>query len=382
MRLDLYRVVELFRKSFSNSLSDKEKEKLDDVLQNTYLKEAYDQLSDEAFVLDKFREFDTYEYREAFNKLKTFQHRVRIHRWIAWGSSIAAILIMGFLFFYPWEHQDNVQKLAGVTQHIVPPGNNAAILKLADGRTVEIGKQPLELEEGEGSIVKYENGRLSYSSGENRAIEDVYNELIVPIGAECHILLDDGTEVWVNAGSRLRYPVVFRGEQRKVMFSGEAFFEVKKDSRPFIVSMDAGDVRVLGTSFGIRAYPGETDYTTLVTGKVCFQSKEDEKVILSPGEQAVLHLSGKLEKREVDVEEYVGWKDGLFIFKNKALSEIMKILERWYGVDVIFQDEDLKELEYTGNLERYDSINAFLQLLEHLNEIHYEIKENTIILYK
>ncbi len=105
-------------------------------------------------------------------------------------------------------------------------------------------------------------------------------------------------------------------------------------------------------------------------------------MILSPGEQAVLHPSGKLEKREVDVEEYVGWKDGVFVFKEKTLSEIMKILERWYGVNVIFQDESLKELEYTGNLERYDSINTFLQLLERLKEIRYEIKENTIVLFR
>ena len=149
-----------------------------------------------------------------------------------------------------------------------------------------------------------------------------------------------------------------------------------------VTNMETGDVTVLGTSFGIRAYPGETDYTTLVTGKVCFQSKENESVILSPGEQAVLHLAGRLEKREVNVEEYVGWKDGLFVFRNETLSEIMKILGRWYGVNVIFLDDSLKELEYTGNLERYDSINTFLQLLKRLKEVHYEIKGNTVVLYK
>lgn len=333
-------------------------------------------------MLDKFREFDTYEYRPAFNKLKVYRHHTLVRRWITWSSSVAAVLMLVFVFVYHWERQGKEQKLAEITQHIVHPGSNAAILKLTDGRTVEIGKQPLELKEAKGSVVKYENGRLSYSSGKEEAIKDVYNELIVPIGGECHVLLDDGTEVWLNAGSRLKYPVAFLGEKRKVIFSGEAFFEVKKDSRPFIVSMETGDVTVLGTSFGIRAYPGETDYTTLVTGKVCFQSKENESVILSPGEQAVLHLAGRLEKREVNVEEYVGWKDGLFVFRNETLSEIMKILGRWYGVNVIFLDDSLKELEYTGNLERYDSINTFLQLLKRLKEVHYEIKGNTVVLYK
>ena len=223
MKLDLYRVVELFRKSFSISLSNREKEELDDVLQDDYLKEAYDQLSDETFVLDKFREFDTYEYRPAFNKLKVYRHHTLVRRWITWSSSVAAVLMLVFVFVYHWERQGKEQKLAEITQHIVHPGSNAAILKLTDGRTVEIGKQPLELKEAKGSVVKYENGRLSYSSGKEEAIKDVYNELIVPIGGECHVLLDDGTEVWLNAGSLIEVPGGFPWRKRKVIFSGEAF---------------------------------------------------------------------------------------------------------------------------------------------------------------
>ena len=247
---------------------------------------------------------------------------------------------------------------------------------------IEIGEQPLELKDVQGSVVKYENGRLSYSSEEECAIKDVYNELVVPIGGECHVLLDDGTEVWLNADSKLKYPIAFSGESREVILSGEAYFDVKKDTRPFVVSLESGDVTVLGTSFGVSAYPGYPNYTTLVRGSVRFTSLRQEQVVLTPGEQAVVNISGTLEKRNVDVEEFVGWKDGVFIFKDKTLAEIMQILERWYGVNVIFQDESLKELEYTGSLERYDSINTFLQLLEKLKEIRYEIKKNTIVLFK
>lgn len=229
--------------------------------------------------------------------------------------------------------------------------------------------------------MKYEEGNLVYSSG-GTSSEELYNELKVPISGECHVSLDDGTEIWLNAGSELKYPVAFTGEVRKVFLAGEAFFNVKKDSRPFIVGMESGEVTVLGTSFGIRAYEGETDYTTLISGKVMFATKDNKKVILSPGEQAVVYASGALEKRIVDTEEYVGWKDGLFVFKDKTLLEIMSTLERWYGVKVVFRDESLKELRYTGNLERYDSINTFLQLLERLKEIQYKIEEHTIVLSK
>ena len=382
MKLDLHRVVGLFRKSFSTPLSDKEKEELDDVLQGDYLKEVYDQLSDEAFVLDKFREFEEYKYKPAFDKLKAYQHNTCISRWIAWGSSIAAVLILMFVWIYPWEYRGDMQELAKETQHIIPPGSNAAILKLADGRMIEIGKQPLELKDTQGRVVKYENGCLSYSSSEEGRVTEAYNELVVPVGGECHVLLDDGTEVWLNADSKLKYPIVFSGESREVILSGEAYFDVKKDTRPFVVSLESGDITVLGTSFGVSAYPGYPNYTTLVRGSVRFTSLRQEQVVLTPGEQAVVNISGTLEKRNVDVEEFVGWKDGVFIFKDKTLAEIMQILERWYGANVIFQDESLKELEYTGSLERYDSINTFLQLLEKLKEIRYEIKKNTIVLFK
>ena len=376
----MYRVVELFRKSFSISLSDREKEELDDVLQDDYLKEAYDQLSDETFVLDKFREFDIYEYRPAFNKLKVYRHHTLVRRWITWSSSVAAVLMLVFVFVYHWERQGKEQKLAEITQHIVHPGSNAAILKLTDGRTVEIGKQPLELKEAKGSVVKYENGRLSYSSGKEEAIKDVYNELIVPTAGECYITLEDHTKVWINAESKIKYPVQFTAGERKVYLEGEAYFDVAEDGRPFQVITSQGEVTVLGTAFGISSYMDKAEYTTLVRGCVRYTSHTKKSVILSPGEQAILERSGELISRKVEVEEYVGWKDGVFVFRDKPLEEIMETLSRWYGSEVVFRNEEMKQLKYTGSLERYDSINTFLQVLERLQDIHYEIDNNKILL--
>lgn len=381
MKQRLYDIIELFKRSFSPSFSEEEKKKLENVLQDDFLRKAYEQLSDEEFIEEKFREFDGYEYKVAFGKLKQYRRWVFLWRWTAWSASAAAIVALLLLFLLPEEKNVVEKNIPTVVEQVIPAGGKSAILKLADGRAVKIGQKPMNIREEDGSVVTYEEGQLSYSS-DTLVLKELFNELEVPVGGECFVRLDDGTEVWLNAGSRLKYPVAFRKGERKVFFTGEAFFKVKKDSRPFIVSMSSGDVTVLGTSFGISAYPGETDYTTLVSGKVSFQTKSNKKVILYPGEQAVVQPSGILEKRKVDVEEYVGWKDGLFVFKDKTLSEIMTVLGRWYGVDVIFQDETLKKLEYTGSLERYDSINIFLQLLERLKEIRYEIKENTIVLFR
>ena len=260
---------------------------------------------------------------------------------------------------------------------------NNVCLVLSTGEVVDISnveQDEVKLDKG---TKLYSGNRLEYVRPDSLHKKELeFNQLIIPKGTFYHLVLSDGTKVWLNADSKLKYPIAFSGESREVILSGEAYFDVKKDARPFVVSLECGDITVLGTSFGVSAYPGYPNYTTLVKGSVRFTSLRQEQVVLTPGEQAIVDISGTLEKRNVDVEEFVGWKDGMFIFKDKPLAEIMKILERWYGVNVIFQDERLKELEYTGSLERYDSINTFLQLLEKLKEIRYEIKKNTIILSK
>ena len=379
MKRDLYKVIELFKKSLGNTLSDEERQEMDVLLQDASLRKAHEELLDEAFVTGKFKEFESYEYKPAFEALKKQVYRSRFRRWMAWGASVAAVLILGFMI------RENLKLSTGgqvaVNREIVPPGETAAVLKLADGRTVVIGKEPVAIMENDGNVVKYENGQLSYTFV-NTVKKELYNELKVPIGGECHVVLNDGTEVWLNAGSELKYPVAFMGKERKVELSGEGYFRVKKDSLPFIVGVESGDITVLGTSFGVTAYRGEIGYTTLVSGKVSFTSKNKESVILSPGEQVVVLLSGMVEVRTVDVEEFVGWKDGKFVFKNKSLGDIMHVLERWYGIKAVFKDENVKKVVYTGSLERYDNINTFLRLLEKLNDVHYEIKEDVIILYK
>ena len=379
MNRDLYKVIELFKKSLGDALSDEERQEMDVLLQDASLRKVYEELFDEAFMTGKFKEFESYEYKPAFEALKKQVYRSRFRRWMAWGASVAAVLILVFMIRVNQNLSTGDQ--VAVSREIVPPGETSAVLKLADGRTVVIGKEPVAIMENDGNVVKYENGQLSYTSV-NTMEKELYNELKVPIGGECHVVLNDGTEVWLNAGSELKYPVAFMGKERKVELSGEGYFKVKKDSLPFIVGVETGDITVLGTSFGVTAYRGEIGYTTLVSGKVSFTSKNKKSVVLSPGEQAVVLLSGAVEVRAVDVEEFVGWKDGKFVFKNKSLGNIMHVLERWYGIKTVFKDEEVKELEYTGSLERYDNINTFLRLLEKLNDVHYEIKEDVIILYK
>ena len=195
-----------------------------------------------------------------------------------------------------------------------------------------------------------------------------------------HFTLDDGTKIILNRNSRFTYSDAYGTDQRKVNLEGEAYFDVAEDGRPFQVITSQGEVTVLGTAFGISSYMDKAEYTTLVRGCVRYTSHTKKSVILSPGEQAILERSGELISRKVEVEEYVGWKDGVFVFRDKPLEEIMETLSRWYGSEVVFRNEEMKQLKYTGSLERYDSINTFLQVLEKLQDIHYEIDNNKILL--
>ena len=223
---------------------------------------------------------------------------------------------------------------------------------------------------------------LSYKQDSVHGDELVYNELNVPLGGECNVILDDGTRVWVNAGSKIKYPVRFAKEKRVVSVKGEVYFDVTKDGRPFVVETELGKVNVLGTSFGVRAYNDEAVLTTLVSGKVMFTSKQGKSVTLLPREQAVASPGGALSKREVNVEEYVGWKDGWYIFKEERLEDVMCTLSRWYGITIFYQNPKVKEIRFTGNLKRYDSIITFLEVLAASEEVKYKIDGDVVFLYE
>ena len=194
------------------------------------------------------------------------------------------------------------------------------------------------------------------------------------------VVLPDGTRVSLGTRTSFSYDSRYGKSERIVQLEGEAYFDVAEDGRPFQVITSQGEVTVLGTAFGISSYMDKAEYTTLVRGCVRYTSHTKKSVILSPGEQAILERSGELISRKVEVEEYVGWKDGVFVFRDKPLEEIMETLSRWYGSEVVFRNEEMKQLKYTGSLERYDSINTFLQVLERLQDIHYEIDNNKILL--
>ena len=208
------------------------------------------------------------------------------------------------------------------------------------------------------------------------------NELIIPRGGENTVILADGTTVHLNAGSKLTYPVRFAGKRRIVALEGEAYFEVVQDeSHPFVVQTHLGEVMVLGTAFNVNAYTdASVCYTTLVHGKVQFSAPNVGTVTLQPGEQAVVSANGT-EKRTVDLDEYIGWVNGVYNFKNRSLGEIMETFERWYDIQVYYETPDLRDITYSGSLKRYGAVNSFLDALELTGDLTYKISGRKVLIY-
>ena len=209
------------------------------------------------------------------------------------------------------------------------------------------------------------------------------NKIVVPPGQRANLTLSDGTNVWLNACSEMTYPASFSEDIRRVSLKGEAYFDVRKDEEhPFVVRTRFGEVTVLGTAFNINAYnDADACYTTLVYGKVNFSTPDQNTITLAPGEQAVASSRG-IEKRVVDVNEYIGWAQGVYVFNNKRLGDIMKTFERWYDVHVYYEKESLRDLTYSGDLQRYGTINTFLNALELTGDIYYRINGRNILIYE
>ncbi|MFR5659516.1 FecR family protein [Butyricimonas paravirosa] len=315
------------------------------------------------------------------NVLQKRKRNVRVRR-IRRVVSIAAGVVLPLLTVVLWYETrgktgDVPEQVASVIQH----GGVKAELVLADGTTRILSSEVTDsLLVQQGANIVVQNQGVSYRV-DSSVVEERYNMLRVPRGGEYSITLSDGTIVYLNSESELRYPVNFVGRDRRVYLSGEAYFDVTQNKEhPFIVEMKNSVVRVLGTSFDVRAYADEDEVlTTLVQGVVRFSAGK-ESVVLEPGKQAILDKLGRIETREVDTYLYTAWKEGVFAFKKQRLEEIMKVVSRWYDVNIFWENVSQKEVTFTGKMKRYDDFSKIVEMLEMTGNTEFVIKKNNIFI--
>jgi len=249
----------------------------------------------------------------------------------------------------------------------IPPGSHSAQLVLSNGKVVGLGVAGAQkIREVNGTAVENALNILKYASaGVNLKGNDCYNSVITPRGGEYQLLLSDGTRVWLNAASSIRYPVCFTGKERRVTLVGEAYFEIAKGAnQPFIVTTRQTEITVLGTSFNIKAYPDESeDKTSLVEGSVKVSAGTSD-ALLQPGREAVVARGAGIKVSSANLEEALAWKNGMFVFQSESLESIARKLSRWYNVDMIFGDPELRHIRFTGRLRRYDNMNSLLDIIE------------------
>lgn len=309
-----------------------------------------------------------------------------VHRMLFWKYAVAAavlvIVSMAVILLTQKQVQAPIaQKPAAdtVVNHIVPGGDRAT-LTLADGRIVflDSAAKGTLTEQGGITIINLD-GQLAYQS-EGESTEVLYNTVTTPRGGQYQLVLADGSKVWLNAASSLRFPTSFPGADRTVELSGEGYFEVAHNAaKPFHVKVDKMDVEVLGTHFNINSYSDEPSVkTTLLEGRVKVVSDE-KNVILNPGQQAVLQQGRKnLEVvDDVDLEEVVAWKDGKFLFSSVDLETVMRQVARWYDVDVRFEHKSDKQVG--GGLPRSESISQLLKILEATGKVEFDVQGRQVI---
>lgn len=258
----------------------------------------------------------------------------------------------------------------------IAPGGNKAILTLADGTKVilDSASNGAITKQGNVTVIKLNDGLLSYEKATDKNLEVVYNTITTPRGGQYQLVLADGSKVWLNAASSIKFPNAFPGKDRKVEITGEAYFEVAHNAaKPFYVAAGGMEVQVLGTHFNVNAYTDEPVVkTTLLEGSVRVTKGSESKTII-PGEQARIENSGDatIHISKVDVNEVVAWKNGLFHFNNSSLKEVMRQLSRWYDIDVEYAG-GLEPRRFGGEMSRNADLNQVLKILEE-SKVHFEI---------
>lgn len=316
--------------------------------------------------------------------------RRSIQRTIKYAAVFIGILMLGVAAWYVVKQgtDDGLKNSLAVqspetSTEILPQGKVAQLI-LGDGRSVNLRSTNGEtIVESDGTKVHNDENMLQYAAGESEFDKKLFNTLIVPRGGEYRITLADGTKVWLNAASSLKYPTRFGKNERRVVLKGEGYFEVAKDAnRPFWVEAGKAKVRVLGTKFNISAYNDDSkERIALEEGSVMVEhnDRNGDKAMLQPGYGAEIDQNKQgIWVHKVNLESVLSWKNAMFVFDDESLGSIMKKLSRWYNVDVKYEDGVDTRFHFTGRIQRYEDISNILKLIEMTNKVKFDVKDREV----
>ena len=380
-----YRIAYLIAGYIRKTLTEAEHDELDAwVEESDHNMLLFEELTDEKNIEANLQWMESIQTENALEKTKKqlqFTPPAKSRKRKLWPFIAAATLLIAVVAFYLIQPKktDKVGDTAQVAANDALPGGNKATLTLSNGTVINLEEKGTGIIENETGtkIEKKEDGLLMYEKL-TEAKQPAYNTISIPRGGQYALTLSDGTKVWLNALSSLRFPEQFSDSLRVVELNGEAFFHVAKDKQhPFIVRMnDQEEVKVLGTQFNASSYKDEeAKEITLVEGSVQIASKNN-RLQLAPGQQARIQQGSMILEKHADVDAATGWKNGAFVFRDADIYSIMRQAERWYDVNVIYRTTSSEHFNFS--ISRNEPLSKILHLMELTGKIHFKIENKSV----
>lgn len=389
---DIDKIAELLSRKIQGIITEEEEKKLNFWKGISSRNQSiYHKLCEKNFYPDKAKDEEKCDAAKAYLRFTKKQKQIARGQLIRFISRIAAILIIPLGIILTANIFRNAAKTDS-DMNAIQPGKFNAVLTLSDGRKFILNEHSGDIPLVNKSILINKSGKqLEYQQSDNthsgrkaNPISAGTHKLEIPRNGEYKLLLPDGTKVYLNSSTTFRYPEFFSGKERHVQLTGEAYFEVKKDTaHPFIVETENLNISVYGTTFNVNTNGLNTVRTVLVDGAIGIRShkKGAGEYVLKPSEMAEYDKSGNfIAVSKVNTMLFTSWKDGFFTFDNENLEEIMNVLSLWYDVEVFFTNQDIKRLHFTGRIEKYKNITTLLDIICDIVGLQYNINKRVITL--
>lgn len=377
-----FRVSELIHKERLGIISREEKSELE-----KWLAEAeshrivYEQICSRKSFEEEYLSRQKVSGEAVWARIEKLERRKKQLRIVYWGVAAVVLLCLtvGIHLFVAQDAPEFTPVTQSLSYDSIRSGERKAILQLSDGKKIILQGAEVQLQT-EVAAIRQVDQELRYIADSVPALERI-NVLTTPNGGEFNIVLSDGTRVWLNAGSQLTFPEVFVGNMRQVKLQGEAYFEVAKlQAKPFIVKTSQMDIKVLGTHFNVKAFPEDKRTTTTLAEGAVELYAGGYSVALKPDQQGEYREGSQgLLVREVDAGDYMAWKNGKFVFRRERLESILEVIARWYNVEVFYQNQEVRDILFSGKMDRYGHVRELLDMIEKTEKVKFDLSNQGLI---
>ena len=353
-------------------------------------KKNYESLMQDTDLSERYRQFATVDEEQAWKKFQEKHFQVRdIHRRMLWRYAaifMIPIIIGAAIWVGMWRNADTVpvrvqdDQLAMIRSEKM--GKQKATLVLAGGQEIELKSASHQSLQDSTILPKLSPEAMEETQSENGDVTATdNNKLVTYDDSEFWLTFEDGTKVHLNYNTTLKYPSHFSAASRTVYLDGEAYFQIAKDDRPFRVITANGIVKQYGTSFNVNTHVAGVTKVVLVEGAISVFPNQGDEHKIHPGELAVLNgATQDVQISKVDIEPYIAWNSGRFVFDNCSLETLMEVISRWYDKKIMFEDEDIKTIRFTGDLDRYGSIIPILKAIQRVTHLEMDVEGEAIII--